>query len=129
MSTTRKSMIGLALLGAALAMPSAYAQTTPAAAGQTAPPADAMADKGTMQDDAMSVPSPSAAAAQPKQVTWADLDADKDGELSKAEVTTVPELSQVFDAADGDKNGRLSADEYKAFVAANAGGAKHTPGG
>ena len=52
-------------------------------------------------------------------MTWADLDADKDGSLSKAEVATVQSLSQVFDDADADANGQLTAVEYKSYVAGN----------
>lgn len=93
---------GLIALGAALAMPVAFAQdTTPTdPAAQAAPP--------TAQ------PAPTA---EPKQVTWADLDIDKNGSLSKAEVATVPELAQSFDAADANADGQLTAEEYKAHAA------------
>ena len=66
---------------------------------------------------------PTDAAAQPKKVTWSDLDADKDGKLTKTEASGVQALSQVFDDADADKDGALTPDEYKAFVAKNAPGA------
>jgi hypothetical protein len=98
---------GLIALGAALAMPVAFAQdatpTDPAA--QAAPTA---------------APAP---AAEPKQVTWADLDTDKNGSLSKAEVATVPELAQSFDAADANADGQLTAEEYKAHAAKASGAA------
>lgn len=54
-----------------------------------------------------------------RQVTWTDLDVDKDGSLSRTEVTQLPSLSQVFDQADADADSKLTADEYKAYVAKN----------
>ena len=94
---------GLIALAAAVAMPMAFAQTAPTT------------------DDGMQSATPTAApaaapTAQPKQVTWADLDTDKDGALSKEEVATVPALTQVFDDADADADGKLTADEYKAHA-------------
>ncbi|WP_027080978.1 hypothetical protein [Luteimonas mephitis] len=106
-------MSGLIAIVAAAAMPLAFAQTAPTT------------DDGAAQDAA-----PSAApTAEPKQVTWADLDVDKDGSLSKAEVATVPALAQVFDAADADADGKLTADEYKAHAAAGDAGAGADDGG
>jgi hypothetical protein len=93
---------GLIAIVAAAAMPLAFAQTTPPI------------DDGAMQS---TPPGATAPTAEPKQVTWADLDTDKDGSLSKAEVASVPALSQVFDAADADADGKLTADEYKAHAA------------
>lgn len=117
MNLVRNSMIGLLAAGAALAIPTAFAQDaatgTQQAATQPAPTAQTQPAE--------------AAPSAPKQVTWADLDSDKDGDLSKTEVATVPALTQVFDQADADKNGKLTADEYKKFAAmtpAPAGGAR-----
>lgn len=56
--------------------------------------------------------------AGPKKVSWSDLDGDHDGKLSKAEAAPVDALSQAFDTADADKDGALTADEYKAYLAA-----------
>ncbi len=106
------ALIGLA---AVVAMPMALAQTAPTtddAATQSAPPAG--------QSAAPTAVAP--AQTQPKQVTWADLDADKDGSLSKTEVTAVPALSQVFDKADADKDGKLTAEEYKTFASKDSKG-------
>jgi len=110
MNNTNK-LAGLIALGAALVMPMAFAQTTP-----------------TTDDSAMQSASPTpqaqpAPTAEPKQVTWADLDTDKDGNLTKTEVATVPALNQVFDQADADANGKLTAEEYKTFASKNSGGA------
>lgn len=93
---------GLIALAAAVAMPMAFAQTTPTTD-------DGMQPASTQAN----VPT-----AEPKQVTWADLDVDKDGSLSKAEVATVPALTQVFDDADADADGKLTAEEYKVHAAA-----------
>lgn len=117
MNLARTSLSALIAAAATLAMPLAFAQTAPTTgdASQSAPAAQ---------------PAPAAApSSTPKQVTWADLDSDKDGNLSKQEVTTVPSLSQVFDQADTDKDGKLTADEYKTFAAANSGGASATGSG
>ena len=97
-----KHAISLLALAAAVAAPAAFAQTAP-----TADPAA----------QSQAAPAPTA---QPKQVTWADLDTDKDGNLTKTEVATVPVLTQSFDAADADADGKLTADEYKAHAAQGA---------
>lgn len=107
MNNTNKPLAGMLALGAALVMPMAFAQT---AAQQTTPP------QATPPTD-QAQPAPTA---EPKQVTWADLDIDKDGSLTKTEVATVPALSQVFDQADADADGKLTADEYKTFASKDA---------
>jgi hypothetical protein len=109
-----------AALGAALAMPMAFAQTAPTTDDAAAP--QSTAPQST-------APAAQAPTAEPKQVTWADLDTDKDGSLTKTEVATVPALSQVFDQADADADGKLTADEYKAFAAKDAGGAAGSASG
>src|SRR3546814_13104768 len=83
----------------------------------------AFAQTAPTTDDGMQPTSPQATAptAEPKQVTWADLDVDKDGSLTQAEVATVPALTQVFDAADAHADGQLTAEEYKAHPAAASG--------
>ena len=50
---------------------------------------------------------------------WDDVDMDKDGAISKQEASANAGLSQVFDQADGNADGKLTADEYKAFVSKN----------
>ncbi len=104
MKNARKPLFGLIALGAALAMPMAFAQ-------------DATTAEPTAQDPAQSA----APAAQQQPLTWADLDVDGNGTLSKTEAGNLQSLAQVFDDADTDKDGELTPDEYKAFVAkANA---------
>ena len=95
-----------------LAAPAAFAQA------QTAPPAE---------------PAPAAAPAPAPQgnaMSWADVDTNQDGNVSKDESAVVPALSQVFDQADADADGQLTPQEYQAFVAkAQAGGAAPAPTG
>lgn len=59
---------------------------------------------------------------------WSDLDADKDGNLSKTEAASLPSLSAVFDKADANADGALSGEEYKAYVAMNGRGSSTKPG-
>ncbi|MGO1894193.1 MAG: EF-hand domain-containing protein, partial [Luteimonas sp.] len=67
MNNVNKPLIGLLAIGVALAMPAAFAQEADDF-GQ-APP----------------TPTEAAPAAPQGQVTWSDLDADGDGNLSRAE--------------------------------------------
>lgn len=123
MNVARKPLLVPIMLGAVLAMPMAFAQTTPTTgdgAMQSTPPTTTPPTTD---------PTQAAPTAEPQQVTWADLDTDKDGSLSKAEVTTVPELNQVFDQADADADGKLTAEEYKAFAAADTGAEAPPSGG
>src|SRR3546814_4301967 len=86
---------GLIALAAAVAMPMAFAQNAPTT------------------DDGVQPTSPQAPAptAEPKQVTWADLDVDQDGSLSKAEVATVPDLTPLFEPAHDYPDGRPTPKE------------------
>jgi len=109
MTLSRKPLAALIALGTALAMPMAFAQDA-----TTAPPAD----PATQAEPAQST----APAATQQPLTWADLDVDGNGTLSRTEATNLQSLAQVFDQADADSDGELTPDEYKAYVAkANAG--------
>ena len=73
-------------------------------------------------------------AAQPQQQasggggqTWASVDTDSDGAISKQEAQVNAGLAQIFDQADADANGKLTPDEYKAFVAKQQSGANSAP--
>ncbi|MEE7566256.1 EF-hand domain-containing protein [Xanthomonas sp. Kuri4-3] len=104
----RKSLIAAtAALAAALALP-AMAQTA-----QQDPAAAAAAQSGSSATSAQS------GGGQ----TWASVDTDSDGAISKQEAQVNAGLSQIFDQADGDGNGKLTPDEYKAFVAKQQSGA------
>ncbi|WP_435005036.1 EF-hand domain-containing protein [Xanthomonas arboricola] len=99
-----------AALAAALALP-AMAQSTQQDAAATS------AQSG----------SSATSAAQPSQSgggqTWASVDTDSDGAISTQEAQVNAGLAQIFNDADSDKNGKLTPDEYKAFVAKQQGGA------
>lgn len=123
---SRKPLIAALALTAALATPMAFAQS---AAEQAPPGGDAAATAGSAQDSAATAAAP-APTAQKK--SWADVDTDKSGNLSKGEAAAVPALSQVFEQADSDANGQLTPDEYKNYVAkaqSGGGAASGTSGG
>lgn len=111
----RKPLIALVALSAALAMPLAFAQekTEDAATQQTEPTEDQATGAAT------DTPTQSTQSAAQGQQGWADVDTDGDGSISKEEAAANPGLSQVFDQADADADGKLTADEYKAFVSKN----------
>lgn len=128
----RKTLIGTFALVASLSAPLAFAQsqtdasstdasaqsTTSDASTQSTTPTDASTQSQSADTQATTSNDASAATTQgdPNKKSWADVDADKDGNLSKAEAAAVPALGQVFDQADSNADGSLSADEYKAYV-------------
>lgn len=120
----RKTLIGTFALVASLSAPLAFAQSqtdasSTDASAQSTTASDA-STQSTTPTDASATTSNDASAAttqgDPAKKSWADVDADKDGNLSKAEASAVPALGQVFDQADANADGSLSADEYKAYV-------------
>jgi hypothetical protein len=119
MKISRKPLIALVALGAAFAEPLAFAQTPTTGQDPTTTSQD---PASSTQDAATQAPpgAQTAPATEPKQMTWADVDTDKSGTISKTESSQLASLAQVFDDADGDKNGELTPDEYKAFVAKNS---------
>lgn len=86
------------------------AQQAAAAAGNQA------AEAGNAADQATHAAGQAAAKANGGGQTWASIDTDGNGTLSKSEAQVNAGLAQVFDQADTNKDGELSADEYKAFV-------------
>jgi hypothetical protein len=114
---SRKSLLGSFALVAMLSAPLAFAQdATPTTADPAAqPPAAEQTPPATYNDAAAATTAGDPAAKK----SWADVDGDKDGKLSKAEADSVPALAQVFGQADADSDGSLTADEYKTFVAKN----------
>ncbi|GAB3509454.1 EF-hand domain-containing protein [Pseudoxanthomonas daejeonensis] len=112
MKNARHLVTGLLVLGMA-ATPLAFAQATPTT--ERAPP--------TSQEPTSAPPATGAAEQQPARssaagqgLSWADLDADGNGNLSKSESQRHAGLSNVFAQADVDGNGELTADEYRGFV-------------
>ena len=122
---SRKSLIAAVALAASLSAPLAFAQSAEASA-QAAPPTEAAAQAATGAPAATAV---AATGVGPVKKSWSDVDADKDGKLTKAEAGTVPALGQVFDKADANADGALTTDEYKAYVAKSQGSAKGNNGG
>lgn len=125
----RKTLIGSFALVATLSAPLAFAQTDTSASAtdasaQSTTATDASAQPTSTDTQATTSNDASAATMQgdPAKKSWADIDADKDGNLSKAEAAAVPALGQVFDKADSNADGSLTADEYKAYVDQSQGG-------
>lgn len=110
---SRKSLIGAMALVASLSAPLAFAQSTEASA-QASPPTEAAAQAETSAQAANAATQTGVA---PARKSWSDVDADKDGKLTRAETGTVPALGQVFDKADGNADGALTTEEFKAYVA------------
>lgn len=106
MMNARKHSPFLVALAAALAMPVAFAQ-------------DAAAEPQEATQEA---------APQSQSLTWADLDADGNGTLSKEEASAVQSLGEVFDEADADKDGQLTADEYRAYMSKDDAGTPEADG-
>ena len=52
-------------------------------------------------------------------LSWAEMDKDNNGSLSKDEATVNKSLADIFDQADGNTDGQLSGDEYRSYLAAN----------
>ncbi|WP_368564370.1 EF-hand domain-containing protein [Pseudoxanthomonas sp. UTMC 1351] len=128
----RKPLIGLIALTAALAMPLALAQeTTDSSASaqtqtdpQTQDATDATSTDATSATGATTQSSSQAtgsASAQGGKQDWASLDLDADGMISKEEASANAGLSQVFDKADANADGKLEAAEYNEFVSKNYG--------
>ncbi|EKT4448129.1 TPA: EF-hand domain-containing protein [Stenotrophomonas maltophilia] len=125
----RKPLIALIVAaGSVLAIPAmaqsakqqaAHAQNEAAQAQQAA------AQAGQAADQATNAAAAAAASAQANGggQTWASIDTDGNGTISKTEAQVNAGLAQVFDQADTNKDGELSADEYKAYVAAQQAGA------
>jgi hypothetical protein len=109
---SRKPLIVALTLATALAAPMAFAQEQGTA--EQAPPTDT-AEPATSMD------------AQPAKKSWADVDINQDGSLSKDEAAAVPALAEVYDQADADADGALTADEYSSFVANAQGAASPAP--
>lgn len=119
---TRTSMIG-AFLVASLTAPLAFAQESATETQQAPPTAQAAnADDATVAQPTAAADVGASTTASTEKKSWSDVDMDKDGALTKAEAGAVPALNTVFDKADANADGSLTAEEYKAYVAASKGG-------
>ena len=113
---TRNSLLGTIALVAALSAPMAFAQSTEAGSAQDpaatqTPPATTEATTGNTSADASA-----ATDAGADKKSWADVDANQDGNLTQAEAAQVPALAEVFTQADANADGSLTGDEYRSFV-------------
>lgn len=132
MTSNRKPIFALLALTAAFGAAPAFAQsatdaaappqdagtaTDPAAQQQQQQPTNPQTTEPQTSGDASGWAQPAGA----KKMGWEEVDADKDGAISKDEATASDGLSQVFDKADADADGKLTADEYKDFVSKNYG--------
>jgi hypothetical protein len=94
------------VLGMIAATPLAFAQQeTPTTGGQNPSPTS----------DAAGQP-PARSSDGGQGLSWADLDADGNGNLSKQEAQRHAGLSNVFAEADADADGELTADEYRGYI-------------
>jgi len=94
-----------------------------------ATPTDAAADPAAATASTPAQTAPAAGSGnEPRQLTWADVDIDGSGAISKEESGQLPSLAQVFADADADADGELTPDEYKAYVATVGGGASQGGG-
>ena len=141
-----KTLLAAAALAVVIASPLALAQSaaSPTQAAEAAAPAatPAAAPAASAADTAPASPAASTnpaatgtapgatvSAAAPARKTWAELDTDKNGSLSKTEAGAMEALAAVFDKADADADGALTGAEYKAYVAAaNSGAGKQASG-
>ena len=113
-TTNRKPLIALIALSAALAMPLAFAQDDAKDPQNPQPTEEATGSTTQPTEQATS-------AVSAGQQGWNDVDIDKDGAISKQEAAANAGLAQIFDQADADTDGKLTAEEYKAFVSKNYG--------
>ncbi len=90
---------------------------------RTSRQAQAAAQAGQAADQATNAAASASAQANGGGQTWASIDTDGNGTISKTEAQVNAGLAQVFDQADTNKDGELSADEYKAYVVAQQAGA------
>lgn len=111
-------LLGLLALSAAFAAPAVLAQSTTA----TGDPVQEDGMQSPTSPPTGAVPQANPAPAQPAaQPTWAELDTDKDGNLSKNEAAALSSVQALFDKADANADGSLTGDEYRNYLAMNNG--------
>jgi len=117
---TQKSLLAFALV-AALATPLAMAQgISPVTDAKQMPPAtttsqDPASTNHSAVQDTLKNPSTSLGKSSAGQKTWEELDANKDGKLSKAEADADASMKALFAKADADSDGLLTPEEYRAY--------------
>jgi hypothetical protein len=121
----RKPLIALIVAaGSVLAIPAmaqSAQQSAAQAQNQAAQAQQAAAQAGQAADSAAGAAAQASQQASGGGQTWASVDTDGNGTISKTEAQVNAGLAQVFDQADSNKDGELSPDEYKAYVAAQQG--------
>ncbi|WP_312237269.1 EF-hand domain-containing protein [Stenotrophomonas sp.] len=121
----RKPLIALIVAaGSVLAIPAmaqSAQQSAAKAQNQAAQAQQAAAQAGQAADSAAGAAAQASQQANGGGQTWASVDTDGNGTISKAEAQVNAGLAQVFDQADSNKDGELSPDEYKSYVAAQQG--------
>ena len=121
----RKPLIALIFAaGSVLAIPAmaqSAQQSAAQAQNQAAQAQQAAAQAGQAADSAAGAAAQASQQASGGGQTWASVDTDGNGTISKPEAQVNAGLAQVFDQADSNKDGELSPDEYKAYVAAQQG--------
>ena len=114
----------VALATAMLAVACKKAEETPT----TTPPAETATAPAAETPPPATEPAPSttaSAAPVDSGMSFADMDKNKDGSITKDELAPTEMLSQHFSAADKDGDGKLSQSEvdgHRAEMAANPGG-------
>jgi len=105
MNHNKRFTTGLLILGMVAAAPLAFAQEAKPTEHESSPPATGAAEQ-----------QPAQSSAGGQGLSWADLDVDGNGSLSKAEAQRHSGLANVYAQADADANGELTADEYRGYV-------------
>ena len=121
MKNARTHIATVVALGAALAMPLAFAQS--AVSPEVREAQEAATEAAESAQDAQQA-AQQATGAQPetRQLGWNDVDTDGNGTISQAESAALPALASVFAEADADGDGELTPEEYRAHAAKAGGG-------
>jgi hypothetical protein len=115
-TSIRKPLLAMIALGAVVAAPACAQQARQDVQGA------AVQEQQSIQARSAGTTAahPGASSGQGPQ-GWNDLDANRDGAISKSESGADPGPSQIFGQADGDRDGKLTQAECKAFVASHYG--------